>query len=78
MGSPVSAVVANLYMEFFEELALESAPRFWKRYVDDTCCIMWRGEVEPLLHHLSDVRPTFKFTMELEKDMACFPSSTPN
>ena len=25
MGSPVSAVVANLYMEFFEELALESA-----------------------------------------------------
>ena len=70
MGSPVSAVVANLYMEFFEELALESAPsrpRFWKRYVDDTCCIMWRGEVEPLLH-LSDVRPTIKFTMELEKD----------
>ena len=26
MGSPVSAVVANLYMEFFEELALTSAP----------------------------------------------------
>ena len=25
MGSPVSAVVANLYMEFFEELALEMA-----------------------------------------------------
>ena len=23
MGSPISAVVANLYMEFFEELALE-------------------------------------------------------
>ena len=26
MGSPVSAVVANLYMEFFEEVALSSAP----------------------------------------------------
>ena len=26
MGSPVSAVVADLYMEFFEELALKTAP----------------------------------------------------
>ena len=46
MGSPVSAVVANLYMEFFEDLALASAPkrpRMWKRYVDDTCCIVQRG-----------------------------------
>ena len=71
MGSPVSAVVTNLYMEFFEELALESAPsrpRFWKWYVDDTCCIIQRDAVEPLLHHLNKVRPTIKFTMELEKD----------
>ena len=45
MGSPISAIVVNLYIEFFEELALESAPsrpRLWKRYVDDTCCIMQR------------------------------------
>ena len=31
-----TAVVANLYMKFFEELALESAPswpRLWKQYV---------------------------------------------
>ena len=71
MGSPVSAVVANLYMEFFEELALQSAPsrpRFWKRYVDDTCCIMEKDEVEPLLNHLNSVRTTIKFTMELERD----------
>ena len=49
MGSPILAVVANLYMEFFEELALQSAlmrPRFWKLYVDDTCCIM-KDEVKP-------------------------------
>ena len=43
MGSPVSGVVANLYMEHFEHLALESAPAWleiWKRYVDDSCCII--------------------------------------
>ena len=69
MGSPVSAVVANLYMEFFEELALETAPtrpRLWKRYVDDTFCILRKGSTEELLHHLNGVRPTIKFMMEQE------------
>ena len=60
MDSPVSAVVANLYMEFFEELALKSAPskpRLWKRYVDDTCCIV-----------CDSVRPSIRFTVEVERE----------
>ena len=60
-----------MYMEFFEELALQlapSRPRFWKRYVDDTCCIMEKDEVEPSLNHLNSVRTTIKFTLELERD----------
>ena len=35
MGSPVSAIVANLYMEFFEKIAIDSSPikpRVWLRY----------------------------------------------
>ena len=40
MGSPVSPIVANLYMEHLEQKALTTAPdsckpRLWKRYVDD-------------------------------------------
>ena len=71
MGFPVSVVVANLYMEFFEELALESAPsrpRFWKRYVDDIFGILRTSDVDGLLSHLNSLRPTIKFTMELEEE----------
>ncbi len=71
MGSPVSAVVANLYMEFFEEEALNSAlvkPVLWKRYVDDTFCIVKKGSEKHLLDHLNSVKPSIKFTMKSEED----------
>ena len=71
MGSTISAAVANIYMEFFEELVLSTAlvkPQLWKRYVDGTCCIMKKGTAEGLLDHLNGVRPTFKFTVEAELD----------
>ena len=38
MGSPVSAVIANLYMESFEEQAITTSsygPRIWKRYMNE-------------------------------------------
>jgi len=43
MGSPVSAVIANLYTEYFEEQALQSAPcitKIWRRNVADTFTIL--------------------------------------
>ena len=38
MGSPVSPIIANIYMEYFESLAIPSSPTLIKwlfRYVDD-------------------------------------------
>ena len=48
-----SAVVVNLRIKFFEELALESAPSRRRFGRGNRCCIMWKDEVEPLFHHLS-------------------------
>ena len=73
MGSPVLAVVANLYMEHFEKLALKNAPsqpRLWKRYVDDTCCIIRSETVKEFHHHINSVRPSIQFRVELERDGA--------
>ena len=56
-------MVANLYMEFFEEMAL-TRPRLWKRYIDDTFCILRKGSIEELLCHFNRIRPTIKFTVE--------------
>ncbi|XP_078357458.1 uncharacterized protein LOC144642366 [Oculina patagonica] len=71
MGSPVSAVVANLYMESFEEQAITSSsykPKIWKRYVDDTFTILDRGSVDSFLQHLNNQQPSIRFTMETEND----------
>ena len=74
MGSPVSPVVANIYMEMFEELALRMtpAPRIWKRYVDDTFCVMEKEDTQTFLDQLNSLHPTIQFTMELEED-GCLP-----
>ena len=53
IGSHISAVVANLYVESFEELVMSQHPRLWKRYVKDTFCI-----------HLKSIRLTINFNME--------------
>ena len=48
MGSPVSAILANLVMEYVEEKALLSAPnspKWWFRYVDDSHVCIKREHV---------------------------------
>ena len=79
LGSPVSAVIANLYMESFEEQAIATSPykpRVWKRYVDDTFTILDRESVESFLQHLNNQQPSICFTMETESG-ASSPFLTP-
>ena len=73
MGSLISPVVANIYMEMVEQLAFSSAqnsPRMWKRYVDYTFCIMDKRHVEEFLSHLNRLQFTIQFTMVVEENGA--------
>ena len=57
MGSPCSPVVANIYMEYFEDLALGSElpipVKDWKRYVDDVFSIIPKGNRDTMLQYLT-------------------------
>ena len=69
MGSLVSAVSDNFYMESFEEQTITTSsykPRIWKRYVHDTFMILDRGSVDDFLQHINNQQPSIHFTLETE------------
>ena len=71
MGSPVSAVIANLVMEDIEHRALTTAPvspSFWKRFVDDVISAVSENEIVVLLQHLNSIEPSIQFTVKRETD----------
>ena len=68
MGSPVSPVITNIYMEYFESLAIPSSPRLimgWFRYVDNVHSVTRKDQVNQLQEHLNSIDPHIKFTIEL-------------
>ena len=72
MGSPVSPLVANMFMEHLERKLLDTAPedlkpKLWKRYVDDILEVVKIGSVEKLTEFLNqlDDSHNIKFTYEV-------------
>ncbi|XP_078682439.1 uncharacterized protein LOC144916914 [Branchiostoma floridae x Branchiostoma belcheri] len=71
MGSPLSPVLANLFMEEFERKALHTAPhrpKFWGRYVDDTGVVNRQEHEQELFDHINTQHDSIKFTIEREQD----------
>ena len=67
MGSPVSPIVANLFMENFQMSTLQSSPNpplLWKRFVDDTFVIINKVHKEEFLTHINSVDSNIQFIAE--------------
>ena len=76
MGSPVSLIVANLYMEYLEQKALSTAPNsphFWYRFVDDTFVMHKEVNKQGFLQHINSVDPAIRFTVEDNKEDGSIP-----
>ena len=69
MGSPVSAVIANMVMEDVETRALNtfiSGPKLWQRYIDDTFVLLKQDKHTHFFNHINAVENSINFTMEKE------------
>ena len=67
MGSLVSPIVCNLYMEKFEQLGLakaENPPYRWKRYVDDTYTVLRKDQAQKFTDYLNMVDEDIKWMTE--------------
>ena len=67
MGSPISPIVANLFMEDLEVQAIRTSPTppsLWKRFVDDTFTIIKKKDRNSFLQHLNSIHKNIKFACE--------------
>jgi hypothetical protein len=68
MGSPISAVIAELVMQEIEATALATSlvgTRWWRRYVDDSNSCLKKKDVQSFHDHLNSIDPNIQFTIEL-------------
>ncbi len=69
MGSPVSPIVVNLYMELFEKRALKTCEqKKWYRYVDYTFVVLDENKKQEFFDHINNVDSNIKLTEEFCKD----------
>ncbi|XP_021967789.1 uncharacterized protein LOC110862888 [Folsomia candida] len=70
MGSPLSPVMAEFFLQTLELTLIRSNPHiyFWRRFVDDILCIIRRRRKDQILQMINNFHPSIQFTMEEEID----------
>lgn len=72
MGSPLSPLMADIFMDYFERKHLVNEPniQFYYRYVDDVI-ICWTGtsrQIDTFVKKVNKIHPKIKFKLELESN----------
>ena len=76
MGSPISTIVANLYMEKFEVRTINTSPHtplMWKRFVDDTFVVIKAAHKQEFLENINSIDHNIQFTSEDSKPDGSMP-----
>ena len=76
MGSSISPIVANLYMENFEVETIRSAlhpPYLWKRFVDDAFTIIESSYKNEFLEYINSIDENIQFTAEDQRKDGAMP-----
>ena len=75
MGSPISPLIDNLFMEEFEFKALSTAhtPHIWLGFVDDIYVIQKEEHSTSLLQHINTQDPHIQFTIEEPNQQGSLP-----
>ena len=76
MGSPLSPIIANIYMEAFEKQAISTAqhpPIFWRRFVDDTFVVIQKTKEDSFFNHLNSIDERIQFTREESRSDGSMP-----
>ena len=72
MGSPLSPVIANVFLCNFENQYLEQCdptfkPDFYRRYLDDTFILFRNSDkIDSFFNYFNSIHPNIKFTREVE------------
>ncbi|CAH8450356.1 unnamed protein product [Heterobilharzia americana] len=76
MGSPISPIVADIFMDSWEDMALRTynpTPKIWWRYVDDTFTVLKSEHIDSFLTHINSVVNAIQFTYEVENEQGELP-----
>ena len=69
MGSSVSPIIADIFMEDLEDKTFgtyDATPRVWYRFVDDVISVVKKHNAQGLLQHLNKQHGRIQFTIKME------------